>query len=63
MRLAGVDFDVETMTGDAVTCANVLAEVVDAVRASGTRVSFAPQVVRTSSYWGEGAAGAPKVTK
>jgi hypothetical protein len=43
VRLAGVDFDVETMTGDAV----VLAEVVDAVRASGTRVSFAPQVVRT----------------
>jgi hypothetical protein len=49
MSTAGVDFDVETMTGDPVACAEVLMVVVDIVRLAGVLISFAPQLVRRIS--------------
>ena len=45
--LTGVDFDVEHREGDLLSCARVLQGVVDRVRASGARISFAPQMVRS----------------
>ena len=51
--LTGVDFDVEHREGDLLSCARVLQGVVDRVRASGARISFAPQMVR-SYRWLDG---------